>query len=66
MICTFVVPVLVVVNVPARIIALPLKPVDGLPLWPLAAFGLVATAVSLLASRWVFLASLRSYRSASS
>jgi len=66
MICTFVVPVLVVVNVPARIIALPVQPVDGLPLWPLAVFGLVATAASLLASRWVFLASLRSYRSASS
>jgi ABC-2 type transport system permease protein len=66
MICTFVVPVLVVVNVPARIIALPLKPVEGFPLWMLAAFGLVATAASLLASRRVFLASLRSYRSASS
>jgi ABC-2 type transport system permease protein len=65
--CTFIVPVLIVVNVPARIIARPLT-ADGTPVdvWPLALFALVATAGSLAVSRWVFLASLRSYRSASS
>jgi ABC-2 type transport system permease protein len=65
LICTFLVPVLIVVNVPARIIA---QPVSDRPesLWPLALFALVATAGSLLASRWVFVTALRSYRSASS
>jgi ABC-2 type transport system permease protein len=65
LICTFLVPVLIVVNVPARIIA---QPVSARPesLWPLALFALVATAGSLLASRWVFVTALRSYRSASS
>jgi ABC-2 type transport system permease protein len=65
LICTFLIPVLIVVNVPARIIA---QPVSATPesLWPLALFALVATAGSLLASRWVFVAALRSYRSASS
>lgn len=63
LVCTFIVPVLVVVNVPARIIAQPVVARGGsiLPL-----FAIVATAGSLLASRWVFLAALRSYRSASS
>ena len=64
-VCTFLIPVLVVVNVPARIIARPVSPA-GENVWPLAAFALVATAGSLLASRWVFQAALRSYRSASS
>ncbi len=63
--CTFIVPVLIVVNVPAQIIARPVAP-DHTTVWPLAAFALVATAGSLAFSRWVFLASLRSYRSASS
>jgi ABC-2 type transport system permease protein len=65
--CTFIIPVLIVVNVPARIIARPLGD-DGNPIlvWPLALFALVATAGSLAISRWVFQASLRSYRSASS
>ncbi len=63
--CTFLIPVLVVVNVPARIIARPVSPA-GESVWPLAAFALVATAGSLLVSRWVFLAALRNYRSASS
>jgi ABC-2 type transport system permease protein len=63
--CTFVIPVLIVVNVPARIIARPVAP-DGETVWPLALFALVATAGSLAFSRWVFQASLRSYRSASS
>jgi ABC-2 type transport system permease protein len=64
-ICTFVIPVLIVVNVPAQIIARPVAP-SGQTVWPLALFALVATAGSLAASRWIFLASLRSYRSASS
>jgi ABC-2 type transport system permease protein len=63
--CTFVLPVLVVVNVPARIIANPVSPA-GQTVWPLAAFTLFATGGSLLASRWLFVAALRSYRSASS
>ncbi len=62
---TFVVPVLVVVNVPARILAQPLYPDSSLS-WPLACFTLLATAVSLLGSRWVFQRALLSYRSASS
>jgi ABC-2 type transport system permease protein len=65
MICTFVIPVLIVVNVPARIIARPIDP-EGHTVWPLAAFALVATAGSLTISRWIFTAALRSYRSASS
>ena len=62
---TFVIPVLVVVNVPARLMAWPLDLSSpdqlGLPL-----FALVATAGSLVASRWVFKRALLSYRSASS
>jgi ABC-2 type transport system permease protein len=54
-----------VVNVPARIIARPVSP-HGETVWPLAALALVATLASLLASRGIFLAALRSYRSASS
>src|SRR5262249_54795664 len=51
---TFVIPVLVVVNVPARLLAKRLEAQD----WPLAVFALAATAASLLASRWIFLRSL--------
>jgi ABC-2 type transport system permease protein len=64
-VCTFIIPVLIVVNVPAQIIARPVDP-QGHSVWPLALFALVATAGSLAVSRWVFQASLRSYRSASS
>ncbi|HEV3004199.1 MAG TPA: ABC-2 family transporter protein, partial [Pirellulales bacterium] len=59
---TFVVPVLIVVNVPARLLAKPLSSQS----WPLAAFALFATVASLAASRWVFQRALASYRSASS
>jgi len=59
---TFVVPVLVVVNVPARFLAMPLEAQN----WQLVWFAIIATLGSLLASRWVFTASLNSYRSASS
>jgi ABC-2 type transport system permease protein len=59
---TFLIPVLVVVNVPARLLALPFD-ADN---WWLALFTLAATAGSLLVSRWLFLRALVSYRSASS
>jgi ABC-2 type transport system permease protein len=59
---TFAIPVLIVVNVPARLLAKPLEA----QYWPLAAFALVATLGSLLASRLIFQRALASYRSASS
>jgi|GEM_PF-81151 len=62
---TFVVPVLVVVNVPARLLAQPLNPRHNWEWW-LTGFALVATAFSLLVSRKVFQKALLSYRSASS
>lgn len=62
---TFVIPVLVVVNVPARILAEPLTPRASWE-WPLAAFTIVAAITSVLLSRWVFTRALLSYRSASS
>lgn len=58
---TFIIPVLVVVNVPARLMAMPLT-----ENWLLPAFAIFATLVSLIASRVVFKLALRSYRSASS
>lgn len=62
---TFVIPVLVVVNVPARLLAQPLHPRAWWE-WPLAGFTIFAAIFSLLASRWVFQRALSSYRSASS
>lgn len=62
---TFVIPVLVVVNVPARLLARPLDPRASWE-WPLAGFAILATIGSVLASRWVFNRALGSYRSASS
>jgi ABC-2 type transport system permease protein len=61
-VCTFVIPILLVVNVPARVIALPLE--GGA--WNLVAAAIVAAAVSLVVSRFVFQAALARYRSASS
>ena len=58
---TFIIPVLIVVNVPARMMALPLSN-D----WILPGFAILAMIVSLIASRFVFQLALRSYRSASS
>jgi ABC-2 type transport system permease protein len=58
---TFAIPVLIVVNVPARMIVWPLEKQQ----WWLAGFALLATAACLAASRWVFHAALASYRSAS-
>ncbi len=62
---TFVVPVLVVVNVPARLLAQPLTPRASWEL-PLAVFTTMAAVLSVFFSRWVFLRALQSYRSASS
>ena len=59
---TFIVPVLVVVNVPARFLAMPLRQEH----WELAVFALAATAGCLVLSRWVFSRALLHYRSASS
>ncbi len=59
---TFVIPILVVINVPARLMAKPLTPDSA---W-MAGFGLLATVGSLLGSRWIFNRALLSYRSASS
>jgi ABC-2 type transport system permease protein len=64
-VCTFSLPVLIVVNVPARILVAPLHPATTRD-WGLPAFALLATAVSLVFSRWVFQRALEGYRSASS
>lgn len=61
-VCTFVIPILLVVNVPARVLA---KPLTGEAWWPVAGMVLAAT-VSLCVSRLVFQWSLARYRSASS
>jgi ABC-2 type transport system permease protein len=62
---TFIVPVLIVVNVPARIMAQPLRPDTSLGL-AMGVFAVVATVLCLIASRFIFRWSLLSYRSASS
>ena len=62
---TFIVPVLLVVNVPARLIAKPLSPRSNEE-WMLVGWAILATVLSVLASRWVFGRALASYRSASS
>jgi ABC-2 type transport system permease protein len=59
---TFLLPILIVVNVPARMLAKPLQP----EYWWLAIFAVLATALSFVVSRWVFQRALVSYRSASS
>lgn len=58
-------PVLVVVNVPARLMAQPLTPPAYWEL-PLAIFTIVASVACVLISRWIFKRSLLAYRSASS
>jgi ABC-2 type transport system permease protein len=62
---TFVFPILVIINVPARLLAQPLSPRQGWE-WGLAVFAFIATIVALILSRWVFQRALRSYSSASS
>jgi ABC-2 type transport system permease protein len=62
---TFIIPVLVVVNVPARLLVRSLAPRQPSD-WLLPLFTLAATVLSLVASRLVFNLALKSYRSASS
>ena len=59
---TFVIPVLLVINIPARMLVWPL----GARQWPLALFTIGASGACVAASRWVFQLALSSYRSASS
>lgn len=59
---TFVVPVLIAINVPARFMAKPLQADD----WYLAGYAVLATIASLAVSRWIFRKALTGYRSASS
>ena len=59
---TFVIPILVVINVPARLMA---KPLVNDQIY-LALFAVLATIMGLAASRWIFGRALLSYRSASS
>jgi ABC-2 type transport system permease protein len=56
---TYVLPILLVSNVPARAMVKTLEP-------PMVGFTILATIASLAASRWFFRRALRSYRSASS
>jgi len=62
---TFIIPVLVVINVPARFLVRSLRP-QSADDWLLPAFTLAAAVLSLAASRWIFNRALGSYRSASS
>ena len=59
---TYLIPILVVINVPAATLAKPLSATN----WPLAGFAVIATVGSLAISRWIFQRALLSYRSASS
>lgn len=59
---TWVIPILVVINVPAQIMAKPLTAENA----GLVVFAAIATAGCLFGSRWVFRLALESYRSASS
>lgn len=59
---TFVIPVLVVANVPARMMAKPFQAEYAF----LAGFAILATIASFVVSRWIFVRALASYRSASS
>lgn len=59
---TWIVPVLIVVNVPARLLAMPFQSQE----WPLVLFAIAATIGSLWISRQIFQRALFSYRSASS
>lgn len=63
---TFIIPILVVVNVPARLLARPLRPHWHQHEWSLAGLAIVAAFVSLAVSRIIFRLALSSYRSASS
>jgi ABC-2 type transport system permease protein len=62
---TFIIPILVVINVPAAILAKPLTAETPQRLL-LALFAILATIACLAGSRWIFQRALLSYRSASS
>jgi ABC-2 type transport system permease protein len=62
---TYFIPVLVAINVPARLLAKPFHPTSPTD-WLLPGLAVLATAVSLAVSRWIFNRALLSYRSASS
>ena len=62
---TFIIPVLIAVNVPARLLAWPLHPETPAD-WYLPLFAIFAALLSLAGSRWIFQRALTSYRSASS
>ncbi len=63
---TFVIPILVVANVPARVLAQPLRPGSAPGDWGYAVIAVVAAGLSLVISRALFRRALLSYRSASS
>lgn len=62
---SFVIPVLVAVNVPARVLVRPLYP-QASGDWLFALSAPIAAAASFAVCRWIFIVALRSYRSASS
>ena len=59
---SYIIPVLLAVNVPARLLAKPLDPSNT----PLALYTVLGTVASFLVSRMIFYRALRGYRSASS
>ncbi len=59
---TFIIPLLVVVNVPARLLAQPFDAQN----WPLAGFAVLAALAALWISRMIFRKAMLGYRSASS
>ena len=59
---TYLIPVLIVVNVPAQVLVFPLSEQN----WPLIGFALLAATLCIAASRFLFQRALLSYRSASS
>ena len=62
---TFALPILVVINVPARILSRPLRQQYPFTYF-LLGFAIIASLFSVFASRWIFKKALLSYRSASS
>jgi len=62
LIFTFMIPIMIAINVPAQIMA---KGLEGAE-WELAVFGLFATMACLAISRWIFSLAISAYRSASS
>ncbi len=62
---TYILPVMLVINVPARLVAQPLGYDDASTRW-LATIAPIFAIASFALSRWVFVQSLKSYRSASS